>query len=195
MPQGSPDVEILGLHRERLGDPQIIPRIIHGKVEILQQHGNGKQHFLPRKRPSDARPHAIAKGLPAVRVLLLETLKVLVEHAFGAEEVGVFAKDSRVEVGDRQEWAEDLALCDGVLVVEEGVCEGFRGDSGDGGADTECFAKSLQDRLVRGWGVRSKTTHSRDVFQLKDLLNGDGFPSHNVIHFSLGLLITIRVLE
>lgn len=40
-----------------------------------------------------------------------------------------------------------------------------------------------------------KATYSRDISQLKDLLNGNGFLAHNVIHLLLSLLVAIRVLE
>lgn len=53
VPQMSTHVEPFGFDRKRLFDLELVGRIFHGEVEVLEQHSCYEQGFLPCKRSSD----------------------------------------------------------------------------------------------------------------------------------------------
>jgi hypothetical protein len=77
---------------------QVVAGVVKHKVEILEECGQNEDSFLPSKGTTDTSPHAVAKRLPAVRELLIPTVKDVIQHPLWLELGGVLAVDGGVEM-------------------------------------------------------------------------------------------------
>lgn len=143
VPKDSPNHELLGLDGQCFLYLQPIRRIIHDKVEVLDEHSQRQRRLLPRERPADAAAHACAKGAPRMGIVLHEAVKLVVCHSLGVEFPDVGAVGGAVEVGFGQQAYDLLACLDGVLAANHLVLDGLAGKGWNGRTVAERLSENL----------------------------------------------------
>lgn len=89
-------VKVLWLDSKGLLDLELVRRVLHGEVEILQENSKDQESLLPGKGSADAGSHTVAERLPAIGKLFIASLKLCIEHPFWAEFLCIFTICNRI---------------------------------------------------------------------------------------------------
>ena len=163
------------LDGQRLGDFELIRRIVEHQVETLQQHRHHQLRFLHRERTTDAGARAVAERLPCVG---RERRRVLGREAFGTKGLDVVPPHRGIAMKHRLENQQCVARRERIASSEHGVCHRLDREGRCGRPE----AQRLHQRLL-------------DVAQLREMLDAGQLGAQHLVDDLLRLKQDLRILQ